>query len=108
MPANVVTRVRSRDWHVMAKIGSWQQANANMDAHQPSHPSHLFTLRLWLEELGDGRKEWRGQVRHVTSGEARYFRDWQTLVEHLKVVLACVEKAKEKTPESKGGQEGES
>jgi hypothetical protein len=73
-----------------------------MDAHQPSHPSHLFTLRVWSEELGDGRREWRGQVRHVTSGEVRYFRDWQTLLEHLKAVLASMEEAKEETPESRG------
>jgi hypothetical protein len=40
-------------------------------------------LRVWLEDLGDGKTEWRGQVKHVMSGEARYFRDWATLVEHL-------------------------
>ncbi len=73
-----------------------------MDAYQSNHRSYLFTLRLWLEELGDDRREWRGQVRHVTSGEVRYFRDWQTLVEHLKAVLASMEVAKEETPESKG------
>lgn len=42
--------------------------------------SHLFTVRLWPEALGDGGIEWRGKVQHVTSGEARYFRDWSTLV----------------------------
>ena len=41
--------------------------------------SHLFTVRLWSEALGDGRAEWRGQVRNVASGETRYFRDWPTL-----------------------------
>jgi hypothetical protein len=41
--------------------------------------SHLFTVRLWLEPLGEGQAEWRGQVRHVPSGEARYFRDWEAL-----------------------------
>ena len=73
-----------------------------MEAHQVSHPSHLFTLRLWLEELGDGRREWGGQVRHVTSGQVRYFRDWQTLVEHLKAVLTSMEETQEETPERKG------
>jgi hypothetical protein len=42
--------------------------------------SQLFTVRVWLEDLGDGRSEWRGKVQHTLSGEARYFRDWQTLV----------------------------
>ncbi len=41
--------------------------------------SHLFTLRLWLADLGDGEVEYRGQARHVRSGETRYFRDWATL-----------------------------
>jgi len=41
--------------------------------------SHLFTMQLWSEALGDGRAEWRGQVRHVASGETRYFRDWTSL-----------------------------
>jgi hypothetical protein len=44
------------------------------------HPrSHLFTVRLWVEPLGDGQTEWRGKVQHVPSGEALYVRDWPTL-----------------------------
>jgi len=46
-------------------------------------PSQLFTLHLWLENLGGGAAEWRGQVRHVPSGETRYFRDWPTLIAFL-------------------------
>jgi hypothetical protein len=45
--------------------------------------SQLFTVRLWREDLGDGRSEWRGQVQHVLSYETRYFRDWQTLAAFL-------------------------
>lgn len=41
--------------------------------------SHLFTVRLWKEDLGDGRSEWRGQVRDAIKRQTRYFRDWQTL-----------------------------
>jgi len=62
-----------------------------MDAHQPSHPSHLFTLRFWLEELGNDRREWRGQVKDVLSGEVGYFRDWTMLVDHLKAMLSRTE-----------------
>jgi hypothetical protein len=40
----------------------------------------LFTVRVWEEDTGEGRSEWRGQVRHVLSGETCYFRDWQSLV----------------------------
>jgi hypothetical protein len=45
--------------------------------------SHLFTVRLWSEVLGDGRTEWRGQVQHVTSQERCYFREWTTLESFL-------------------------
>ena len=51
-----------------------------MDMQQQQHTSHLFMVRLWLEELGNGQREWRGKVQHVTSGEVRYFRDWPTLI----------------------------
>jgi hypothetical protein len=45
--------------------------------------SHLFTVRLWPEALGPGRVEWRGKVTHVLSGEARFFREWQALLDFL-------------------------
>lgn len=44
-----------------------------------SRHSQLFTVRLWIEDLGDGQREWRGQVQHVASGETRYFREWSPL-----------------------------
>jgi len=47
---------------------------------ESQHRSQLFTVRVWLEDLGEGRSEWRGKVQHTLSGEACYFRDWQTLV----------------------------
>jgi hypothetical protein len=49
------------------------------DADQPAQSSQLFTLRMWLEDLGSGQTDWRGKVQHVNSGEVRYFRDWSTL-----------------------------
>jgi len=58
-----------------------------MDIGQRQHHSHLFTLRLWAEDLGDGRSEWRGQVRHVISGEAHYFREWSHLIALLRAML---------------------
>lgn len=49
--------------------------------------SHLFTVRLWLEELGEGCSEWRGKVQHVVSGEVRYFHDWPGLVACIQEML---------------------
>lgn len=49
--------------------------------------SHLFTIRIWPESLGGGEREWRGQVRHVLSGETYYFREWPALVSLLMEML---------------------
>jgi hypothetical protein len=49
--------------------------------------SHLFMVRVWLEDLGDGKQEWRGKVQYVANGETRYFRDWQTLIAYLEMLL---------------------
>ncbi len=56
---------------------------------QPEHlsaASHLFTVRLWREDLGAGETEWRGQVTHVLSGEAHYFRCWDQLSRRLEAM----------------------
>ena len=50
--------------------------------------SHLFTVRLWSEDLGGDQVEWRGQVTHVLSGEAHYFREWQELEVRLQAMVA--------------------
>jgi len=56
-------------------------------ADRPAPGSHLFTLRLWLEDLGGGQTDWRGRVQHVTSGEVRYVRDWQALAAFVEALL---------------------
>lgn len=53
----------------------------------PAQSSQLFTLRMWLEELGEGQTALRGKVQHVTSGEVRYFHDWTTLETFLECIL---------------------
>ena len=61
------------------------------DADRQGQRSHLFTLRLWPEDVGGGRTDWRGKVQHVNSGEARYFRDWRTLEAFVKDLLRRTE-----------------
>jgi hypothetical protein len=58
-----------------------------MDPAQPLQRSHLFTIRLWTEPVGDGHVERRGQVRYVLSGERCSFRDWSTLARYLEAKL---------------------
>lgn len=53
----------------------------------PMQHSQLFTVRIWREDLGDGRCEWRGQVKNLASGEAHYFRNWAVMVEKLQKML---------------------
>ncbi len=61
-----------------------------MDTEQGrQHPqSHLFTLRLWEETLGEGEAEWRGRVQEVVTGETVFFRDWPGLVATLRRLVA--------------------
>lgn len=58
-----------------------------MDPVQSLHHSHLFTIRLWSEAVGEGRVEQRGRVQYVLSGEHRFFHDWSTLVEYLEAKM---------------------
>ena len=50
--------------------------------------SHLFTVRVWEEELRADQTEWRGRVQLLPNGEVRYFRDWSALVPLLIQLLA--------------------
>jgi hypothetical protein len=58
-----------------------------VEENQPRYRSHLFTVRLWLEDLGDGQTEWRGKVQYIPSGEVRHFREWSTLLAFLLEML---------------------
>lgn len=62
-------------------------AGMNMQPEQHPH-SHLFTLRVWEEALGEGKAEWRGRVQEVASGETLFFRDWPGLIVTLQRLLA--------------------
>ena len=57
----------------------------------PSLASQLFTVRVWREELEEGRYEWRGKVQHALSGETRYFRRWADLITFVRERIETVE-----------------
>ncbi len=59
----------------------------SMDPSDFHFRSHLFTVRMWQEQLGKGHTEWRGKAQHVTSGAVRYFRDWPTLIAFIQTML---------------------
>ena len=50
--------------------------------------SSLFTMRLWRQVSGEQPGEVRIQVRHVLSGETRYFRNWAQLEDYLEQKLS--------------------
>ena len=58
-----------------------------MDDHSVQHQSHLFTVRLWQENLGDGRQEWRGKVKYLLSNEEITFRGCEDVGELLLSLL---------------------
>ena len=72
-------------WRFRAEGGNKNPRGLIMDMeHERQHPrSHLFTLRLWEETLGEGEAELRGRVQALASGETVFFRDWPGLVTTL-------------------------
>ena len=54
-----------------------------MQPDQPHPRTHLFTVRLWVEQFGGDQREVRMQIQHVLSGETRYFRTWPDVVAFL-------------------------
>ncbi len=72
---------------------------ASLSMPPEQHPqSHLFTLRIWEETLGEGNAEWRGRVQDVISGEALFFRDWPGLVATLQRLIAKTAASCENSP----------
>lgn len=63
----------------------------NMDKAVKRSRSHLFTVRIWEEELGAEQCEWRGKVQLFTSGEVRYFREFSALAPLLLSMLSELE-----------------
>jgi hypothetical protein len=59
-----------------------------MNEDHQYYRSHLFTVRVWQEELGNDQSEWRGKVQHVHTGEALYFREWQALIAAIMKMLS--------------------
>lgn len=56
--------------------------------HLRTNLPHTFTIRIWNEDLGDGKTEWRGKVQSANSREARYFRSEELLFGFLREQLA--------------------
>ncbi|MCP5098370.1 MAG: hypothetical protein GY943_22705 [Chloroflexi bacterium] len=55
--------------------------------------SHFFTLRVWVEDVGNGRTEFRGTLKQVLTGETHHFRDWTTLTQLIEASMATASEA---------------
>jgi len=60
----------------------------HMDKPFPGPHSHLFTIRVWEEEIGSNQNEWRGKIHLFTTGDVRYFREWTALTPLLITMLS--------------------
>lgn len=58
-----------------------------MDKHHSPTRSHLFTIRLWVEESAPLGPRWQGKLQDMADGHIAYFEDLQTLVALLQAVL---------------------
>ena len=67
------------------------EGETEMDRQRQQPRSHLFTVQLWQEELGQGQTEWRGKALHVSSGQVQYFREWPKLILFLQAMLSSPE-----------------
>ena len=57
--------------------------NGDDDLQQPQPRSQLFTLRIWRDvEQADDLAPYM-QIRHVLTGETRYFSAWPPLIDHV-------------------------
>ena len=54
---------------------------------EPLPSSQLFTVRVWPEDLGEGRSEWRGSVELLGTGKKCYFRGLPQVSEIIAAAL---------------------
>lgn len=57
--------------------------------------SHLFTIRVWEEEIAVEQTEWRGKVQLFPGGDVCYFSEWAALVPLLLRMLSEAEPDKQ-------------
>ena len=60
-----------------------------LSTDKPPYGSHLFMLRVWMDESKAAPRRWHAKVQHVPSGETRYFREWAALRNFLSASLAA-------------------
>jgi len=67
-------------------VSVFQRVGSMKTATDVPTKSQLFTLRVWMEMMENGRYEMRGTLRHVLTGETYYFSDWQAMIRYVEVM----------------------
>jgi hypothetical protein len=70
---------------------------ANLDKHKSPTRSHLFTVRLWVEESAESGPHWYGKLQDMEDGHTAYFEDLQMLLAVLQGFLMEVPAAPART-----------
>ena len=65
------------------------------DQYQPQPHSQLFTVRLWRDTEQSNERAPYIQVRHVLTGETRYFSAWPPLIDYLENKLDSLQTPRE-------------
>ena len=52
-----------------------------------SNQAHLFILRIWSAEGGEGALQWRVRLQDIQSGEVSFFKDWRDMIAGLEESL---------------------
>ena len=63
-----------------------------MNPHTVTRLTATFIVRMWSESTVDNDGDWRGQVEHVQTGEKRYFREMDKVLDFIAGHLGCADK----------------
>jgi hypothetical protein len=73
--------------------------NPDTDTGRQIEETHLFLLRVWVDESGPGQRRWQGKVQSVVYGEAYNFSEWPALIGYLLRMLPGLEDGQTPTGE---------
>jgi len=73
-----------------------------LNKHKSPTRSHLFTIRLWVEESAELGPHWYGKLQDMEDGHTAYFEDFQMLLSVLQGFLPEEPAAPAKTPPPAG------
>ncbi len=65
--------------------------SASENNHEVKVDSHVFLVRLWLEETPEAETLWKGRVQHILRGQSHAFTGPGMLISRIAALLADVD-----------------